>query len=197
MADIVAGGEGGDVTDQLIRLTHIAADETDERLIDRAARHQLHDRDIEAFLVDGIGVRPKAAPANVDDMRGAGEKPHQSPVMERGCADGDVVQMAGPLPRIIGDVDIALMDIVPADAADEMRHRVGHGVDVARRSGDGLCQHVAMFVVDASREIAGFAHAGRKGRAHQRLRLLLDDRDQPVPHHLIGDCREAHGFTLV
>ena len=63
----------------------------------------------------------------------------------------------------------------------------GHGVDVAGRAGHRLRQHLAVAVEDAGRQVARFAHAGAEGGAHQRQRLLLDDRDQPVPHDLHVD----------
>ena len=53
-----------------------------------------------------------------------------------------------------------------------------------RRAGDGLRQHSPVGGEDTRRQIAGLANRGGKGRAHDRLRLLLDDRDQPVPQHL-------------
>ena len=74
-----------------------------------------------------------------------------------------------------------------------MPDRGGHGVDVAGGPGHRLGQHAAAGVVDAGREIAGFAGDGAKGRPEQGLRLLLDDGDEPVPHHLGADGLEGIG----
>ena len=48
-------------------------------------------------------------------------------------------------------------------------------------------------VEDAGREVAGLAHDGREGGAQQRLRLLLDHGDQPVPHDLQFDVADRLG----
>ena len=53
-------------------------------------------------------------------------------------------------------------------------------------------------VEHAGREIAALAHDRRERRAHQRLRLLLDHRDQAVPHDLQVDqaCGVGHALAL-
>ena len=73
---------------------------------------------------------------------------------------GDVMQVARALPWIVGDVDVAVMDVVAPDAADEMRDGVGHGVDMARSAGDRLRQHIAFDVIHACRQVARLAHRG-------------------------------------
>ena len=97
------------------------------------------------------------------------------------------MQMPGALPGIVGDVDVAFEDIVRTDTPDEVRDGVGHGVDVAGRAGDRLGQHAALRVISAGGEVAGLADGGGKRRADKRLRLFLDDGDQPVPHDLVGN----------
>ena len=64
---------------------------------------------------------------------------------------------------------------------------------MARRAGDGLRQHAALPVEDAGREVARLAHDRGEGRAQQRLRLLLDHGDQPVPHDLQFDLADRLG----
>ena len=120
-------------------------------------------------------------------MRGAGEETYELALVEGRTNDSDVVQMARPLPGVVGDVDVALEDVFAPDAADEMADGFGHGVDVAGGARHRLREHAAADIVDAGGEIAGLAHAGRKGCAHERLRLFLDHGDQPVPHHLMRD----------
>src|SRR5713226_8745035 len=68
---------------------------------------------------------------------------------------------------------------------------------MAGRPGDGLCQHPALRIEHASGEIAGFPHDGAEGCPLQRLRLLLDHRDQAAPHDLLVDqieTRLTHAF---
>ena len=83
---------------------------------------------------------------------------------------------------------------LPPDAADEVRHRVRHRVDVPRGAGDGLREHPALRVIDAGGKVARLAHRGGEGGADQRLRLLLHHRDQAVPHHLVRD-QGLHGAS--
>jgi hypothetical protein len=70
-------------------------------------------------------------------------------LVERRRDHGDVVQVAGAFPRIVGDVDIAFKHVLRADAADEVTNRLRHCIDVARRAGDGLRQHLSRHVIDA------------------------------------------------
>ena len=71
-----------------------------------------------------------------------------------------------------------------SEAVEEVVDRARHRVDVARRAGDGLRQHGAAEIEHAGRQIAGLASRRREAGADQRQRLLLDDRDQAVPHEL-------------
>ena len=82
MADLVAGRQRIDVADELVGLADIAADDHDQRLVDRAAVGELHDRDMEPFLVDRVGVGAEAAPADIDDVGRAGEEADMPPPME-------------------------------------------------------------------------------------------------------------------
>ena len=69
-------------------------------------------------------------------------------------------------------------------------HRRGHRVHVTGRTGHGLGEHAAVEIEHARGKIAGLAHGIGERRANERLRLLVDDGDQPVPHELIMDLRE-------
>ena len=66
--------------------------------------------------------------------------------------------MAGALPGVIGDVNIAGGEIFAANPAYEMGHRVGHGIDMAWGAGDRLGQHVPLRIIDPGRKIPGLAH---------------------------------------
>ena len=54
----------------------------------------------------------------------------------------------------------------------------------------------ARRIEHAGGEVAGLARRGAEAGAHQRLRLLLDDRDQPVPHDLLADWRAARSVAV-
>ena len=75
-----------------------------------------------------------------------------------------------------------------------MAHCGGHGVYVARGSGHGLGNHVAIGIIDASAKVARLAGDGAEGRAQQRLRLFFDHGNQAVPHDLGADGIEG-GFA--
>ncbi len=62
-------------------------------------------------------------------MGGAGEEADVAAVVEGGGDDGDVVQVAGAHPGVVGDVDIAFGHRTCADDPHEMGDGVGHRVD--------------------------------------------------------------------
>ena len=74
MADVVAGCKRVEVADHLIRCPHVGADHCDEVAINLASFGELHNRDLDAFLIDRFAIGAKAAPADIDDVRGAGEE---------------------------------------------------------------------------------------------------------------------------
>ena len=111
--------------------------------------------------------------------------------------DGDVMEMTGSLPRVVGDVDVAAIHTFGTNVVNEVRHGCGHRVDVAWCSCHGLSHHVPIAVEDPRGEIAGFAHRSRKGSAHQRGRLFFEDRNQAVPHDLKVHVSLAHNASPI
>ena len=190
-AFVVAGGERIDVALDLQRLAHIGADDAHQVVVHPSCARQRHQRDRQPLLEHLAAVRPHAEPADIDDMHRAGEQPDRL-AAQKGRADhGQIVQMAAGQPRIVGDVVVALLHRVEREGVEEMLDRGGHRIDVAGGAGHRLRQHVAVAVEDPGRQVAGLAHRGRKGGAHQGLRLLLDDGDQPRPHDLHMDLRQG------
>ena len=86
-------------------------------------------------------------------MRGAGKEAHQNTLVKGGRDHGKIMQMARPLPRVVGQVDIAFKDILTADPPDEMRQGIRHGIHMAGCPGDGLRQHPALHIIDPGRQI--------------------------------------------
>ena len=150
-------------------------------------RNRCRDGDADALLEHLPRVRPEAAPADVHDVTGVGEQPDQPVAVEGRRHHRDVVQMPGGEPRVVGDEHVAGFHGVHRVFGDEMPDALGHGVDVPRRAGYRLRQHAALAVEHPGGEVAGLPHTGGKRGAHQRLRLLLDDRDQAVPHDVLVD----------
>ncbi len=189
-ADLVAGRQRVEIAHHLDRLAHVGGDDVGQGLVDLAFAREVHQRDIEAFLVDLARVGAHAAAADVDDVAGRGEQGDHLALPEGRRDEGEVVEMAGALPRIVGEVDVAFLHRLGRKAIEEVIDRAGHRVDVAGRPGHGLRQHRAAEIEDAGGKIAGLARRGREAGAHQRQRLLLDDRDQAVPHQLQANRRQ-------
>ena len=192
-ARVVTARQRVQVADHLPGFAHVVAHDVQQVLVDHAPFSELHDGDEKPLFVNLGGVRSVTAAAHVDHVGCAGEEGDQVAVSEHRVDHGEVVQVAGALPRVVGDVRVALVDPVRADVFDEVDDRCGHGVDVAWGAGDRLGDHPALSVVDAGRQVAGFADTGAKRRAHQGQRLLLHDGNEPVPHHLV--TKLAHGVA--
>ena len=128
-------------------------------------------------------------------MRGVGEQADDGAVVEGGCDDGQVVQVTGAEPGIVGDVVIARLHRVGGKFAQEMADAFRHGVDVTGRAGDRLRHHASVQVEDAGGKVAGLAHRGGERGADHGLRLFLHHRDQAVPHDLAVDLRKSIGFV--
>jgi hypothetical protein len=126
-------------------------------------------------------------------MQRGGEQRDGRAAAEGRGDDGEVEQVPGAVPRIVGQVHVAILHGLHRVFLQEEPDRGGHRVNMARRAGDGLGQHPAREVEHAGREVAGLAHGGGEGGADQRLRLLLDDGDQPVPDHLVAHRRRGGG----
>ena len=121
------------------------------------------------------------------------KRPTILPLPEGRRDDGEVVQVAGAEPGVVGDVVVAGLHACRPGTSPGSGRRFHHRVDVARRAGDGLGQHAALQVEDAGGKVARFAHRGAEGGADHGLRLLLDHRDQAVPLDLALDLRECSG----
>ena len=182
------------VADNLIRFANVDLDNVDEIAVELPPLGPLHDGDVDSLLVNLLGVRAVAATADVDDVRRRREEPDQRlrgravglrNVSEHRRTHSDVVEVAGALPRVVRDVNVARVDPIGTDVVNEMRHGISHCVHVARRAGDGLGDHPPAPVEHASRQVTGLTHRSTKCGTDQRQRLLFDDRDQPIPHHLV------------
>ena len=163
------------------------AHDVDKILVDHAAFNELHDRDEEPLFVDLGGVGAEASAADVDHMGGTAEVSDEPVPAEHRGDDGEVVEVSGALPRVVGDVGVTFIDAVGSDVLDEVGHRGGHGVHVARGTSDRLSDHAPFDVIDAGGKVPGLPDAGTERRAYQGQGLFLDDRDETVPHHLVAE----------
>ena len=191
---VIAGAKGIDIAFQFDRRARSCADEIKKRLIRRAGIEAFHDRDIEPFFENAAPFRAHAKAANINDMRGIGEKPDNLAATKGGRDHGQVMQMPGREPRVIGDVVITWLHAGGGEFRQEVAHRFRHGIHMARRAGYGLGQHAPLQVKDAGGKITRFAHRGAEGSADHGLRLFFHHRDQAIPLDLALNCRQRAGF---
>src|SRR4029079_3996970 len=107
---------------------------------------EVHQRDVETLLVDLAGIDGHAAAADIDDVAGRGEERDHLAAPEGRRDEGEVVQVAGALPRIVGQEDVAFLHGGGGEAVEEVVDGARHRVDVAGRAGHGLRQHGAAQV---------------------------------------------------
>ncbi len=185
---LVAGGERVDVALEFGRPARIGAEEGEERLIPRPLGETAEDRDEEPLLEHRAPLGPHAEPADVDDVRRVGEEGDEAALMKGGAHHGEVVEMAGGEPGVVGDEVIPLAHRLGGIGAEEVADAFRHRVDMPRRAGHRLGDHPSVGGEDPRREIARLAHRGAEGGADHRLRLFLDHGDEPVPHHLLTNA---------
>ena len=186
-ADIVAGRQRIHVALRLHRLARVGTNHRQKGLVHYPPVGKLQHRDVDALHVHIRRIGPETDPADVGEVGGAGEQADQPAAVEAGRGQHEVVEVSGAHPRIVGDVDVALAHGLGRKVAQEMPHRFGHRIDVARRPGHGLGKHPSVAIEYARGQVTGLADDRRERRAQKRLGLLLDDGNQTVPHHLHAD----------
>ncbi len=163
MTDFIAGCERIDVADDLMAFAHIVSQDIDEVLVDHTALGKFHDRHENAFFINFVRIRAEAASANIDHVGRTGKEASQLALAEAGRHDREVMQMASAFPWVVGDIDVALVDVFATYIVDEVADRFRHGIDVAGGTGNSLRDHEACPVEDTCRKVAGFTHAGAEG----------------------------------
>ena len=136
---------------------------------DAALRDQVHDRHVEAFLVDlaapapGMPRPPISTTCRVQAKSATAPAPRKVGVTTTKSLRWPV-PIQGSLVMKTSPGAIVVEREFPQHVADGFRHRV----DVARRAGHRLRQHVAGAVVDAGGQVARLARRGAEAGAHQR-----------------------------
>ena len=138
MTNLVTRRKRVDIAHQLVRLTHVTANDPHKRLVHVALIRETHDRDIKPLFVNRVCICAKATPADIDNVRRASKIANQHPGFERRRHNSDVVQMACAFPRVVGDVDVAFLHRLHPDPPHEVGNGIGHGVYVPGRSGHSL-----------------------------------------------------------
>ena len=118
------------------------------------------------------------------------------PLRNTGPHHGDVVEVAGAEPGIVGDDDVAGLQRFGRIALQHVAQRDRRAADERRHAEGALRDGVGLGVEHHAGEIVALVDDGRERGAHQRRDDLVDERDQPVPHDAEADGVEglvAHG----
>ena len=142
------------------------------------------DQDAHALLVHLAGLGAVAAtPTSTTCGRceEADERCVVAGITEDRGGDGDVVKVAGALPGVVRDVDVARVDPFRADVVDEVADGGGHRVDVA---GVPVTAWAIIRPSVSKTPPRGRRPADRcrEGRTYEGERLFFDDRDEAIPH---------------
>ena len=172
---------GVEVAHDPIRHADVFAQDPFERGIHCAALHHLHGRNLQSFLEHLAGIRRAHAAADVRRMRHGPREGDQTAIEVDRLRHRDVGQMPGAEPAIVGDEDVALMQVLwrplLEKRANGPRRRPDEGRDAVRRLGD----RASLRVGDDAGKIVGLANDRRERRPHQRGCGFIDDRDEPPP----------------
>ena len=183
-ADLVTADLGHQVALDQIGRPHILFDQPEQVVVGLPGAEELHDRDINALFKHLAGVGAQHPAADIDRMTGVGKQGDRPAAAKDRGHHGKVVEVAGGQPRIVADQAVAVFELRPRVVAQKVTHGQRHGVDMARRAGDGLGDHIAPSVKHPGRQVAGLAdHGGKRGVLESRG-LFVDNRDQAVPQNL-------------
>ena len=106
-ADLVAGDIGHHVADHLLGHPHVGADDLDQQLVQPALVVELADRQAQALVIHLRRRRAEARAADVGQV-GDAERVGDDPALaEHRPHHGDVVEVAGADPGIVGDDHVA------------------------------------------------------------------------------------------
>ena len=155
-------------------------------VVDHAAVVQFHDRDLQAF---GIDVRGHAAEraADVEPMRHAAGEADQGSLVEDRQRQRDVIEVAAGEIGVVGDVDVAGLDVLLAEMLDLRLHGLRHAADEHRQA-DADRNRLALGGEQAGGEIERLVDDDVVGGAHEVGLHFLSHRDDAVAHDL-GDDR--------
>ena len=177
-----------DVAHHLVGSPHVRRQQAEQFLVRSPRVVQLGDGNEEPFLEYLGRVCRQPTPPDVHGVTRVAEKADQAVAAERRRHHGEIVELAGGLPRIVRYEDVTGGQALRRERREEMVHRRGQRVDVAGRPGHRLRHHASAPIEQGVGEIAGLANDRRKGDPLQCLRLLADDADQIAPDDLKFDA---------
>ena len=111
---------------------HIDLDDGDQLFVRHALAIDLHDRHLQAFGED-VGRGAVEGAADVEPVRHAAGERHHLAVVEDRHREGHVVEMAAGDVGVVGEQDVAGIEIFQAVVRELGLHRVAHAADEHRQ----------------------------------------------------------------
>ena len=175
---------GAEVAHRALGQAHVGLDDRDQLLVRHALAIDLHDRHLQAFGVDvGRGAVERAA--DVGPVRHAAGERHHLAVVEDRHGEGHVVEVAAGDVGVVGEQDVAGIEVLDAVVRELGLHRVAHAADEHRQAEPDR-DRVALRVEQADGEIERLVDDHVVGGAHQVGLHLLGRGDETVAHDFGG-----------
>ena len=173
------------VTHRKLRQATVAANDRGDFLILLAAFENLYERHLQAFGKNVPCDRAKHA-ADVLPMAHRRREGDQLAIVEDRQSENHVIQVAAHHLRIVGEENIARLDVLLAPVAKLRLDRIRQAADEHRQpepDGNG----VAVGVEKADGEILGLIDDHVIGRAHEIGLHLIGDRHHRAANHFRGE----------
>ena len=148
------------VAHHLIRHPHILAHETLEGGVDLAAPDHLHHRYLQALLEYFTRVGRAHFAADIRRMCHRTRKTHQLAFEENWLGTGNVGQVPGAKPDVVGDQHIARLQCFSGKLREKMANGARHRADERRYAVGCLRQRAPACIGEYAGEVVGFAHDG-------------------------------------
>ena len=181
----------------LIGHTHVLAHEALKRRIDLAAADHLHHRYLQAFLEHFACIGRAHFAADVGCVRHRTGKAHQFALQKYRLGAGDVGQVPGTEPDIVGNQHVAGFQRLHRKLIQKMFDGARHRADERRNTVGGLRQRAPARIRQHTRKVIRFAHDGRERGAHQSRGGFIDDGDEARPQHLQRDSVKFHKYLFL
>ena len=143
-AHFVAGHQRVEVAFHLHRLAHIGANDFEHGLAELPRIHQFENGHEQTFVIHLRAIGPEAQSANIDHVHRRGKQSHHAFARKHRCDHGEIVEVAGAFPGVVGHIRIAGAHAVCGIFRQKMPHRFSHRIHMAGRAGYGLCNHAAI-----------------------------------------------------
>ena len=187
------------VAQHLLGIAHILAEQTEQGFVRLARFDQLHRRNLEAFLEDFARMQRILGAADVGDVADGAHEPDETASLEHRRHDGDVEEMAGAEPRIVGDEHVAGLQRLGRIAFEQGLHGARQRQVEHRHGARRMGQRLALRIEQFAGEVLRLRDHQREGGAADGEPHLLDHVDEAAPHDLERDrigLDAAHGLIV-